>query len=286
MPRDTRTNGRKSTRMTTLLSMIDRVFDLSFRLMRPLPPLAVLAVFSVLTAALSLLAVRWTSDQKAIRRVKDLMGAHLLEVRLFPDQLSVVLRAYLALFGNTVLYLRYALVPLLVLSVPLLILFAQMESYFGHAPIEARNNFLVCTTFQTVDSLADAFLELPPGLVQSAPPVHIPSEREVNWRVMAEQPGTYDIHLRLRGDDFSKRVVAGSGLTRIVPEREQGRAWLQLIDPGEPPLPRAGLVEQIAIQYPTRVFQFRTWKIEWLIPYLALTLAAALLLKGALRTEL
>jgi len=286
VPRDTRTNGRKSTRMTTLLSMIDRTFDLSFRLMRPLPPPAVLGVFSVLTAVLSLLAVRWTSDQKAIRRVKDLMGAHLLEVRLFPDQLGVVLRAYLALFGNTLLYLRYALVPLLVLSVPLLILFAQMESYFGHEPIEARNNFLVCTTFQTVDSLTDAFLELPPGLAQSAPPVHILSEREVYWRVMAEQPGTYDIHVRLRGNDFSKRVVAGSGLTRIVPERERGGAWRQLIDPGEPPLPRSGLLEQIRIQYPPRVFRFRTWKVEWLIPYLALTLAAALLLKGALRTEL
>jgi hypothetical protein len=272
--------------MTTLLSMIDRAFDLSFRLMRPLPALAVLVVFSVLTAVLSLLAVRWTSDQKAIRRVKDLMGAHLLEVRLFPDQLSVVLRAYLALFGNTLLYLRCALAPLLVLSVPLLILFAQMESYFGHTPVEARHDFLVRATFQTADALTDAFLWLPPGLVQSAPPVRIPSEREVDWRVMAEQPGTYDIHMRLRGGDFSKRVVAGSGLTRIVPEREQGSAWLQLIDPGEPPLPRAGLVEQIRIQYPPRVFRFRTWKIEWLIPYLALTVVAALLLKGAMRTEL
>jgi hypothetical protein len=69
-------------------------------------------------------------------------------------------------------------------------------------------------------------------------------------------------------------------------EREQGSAWRQLIDPGELPLPRAGLVEQIRIQYPPRVFRFLTWEIEWLIPYLALTLAAALFLKGALRTEL
>src|ERR1700758_3560286 len=228
--------------MATLLSMIDRAFDLSFRLMRVLPPLAVLAVFSVLTAVLSLLAVRWTSDQKAIRRVKNLMGAHLLEVRLFPDQLGVVLRAYLALFGNTFLYLRYALVPLLVLSVPLVILFAQMESYFGYTPVEARRDFLIFTTFQTADSLTDASLLLPPGLVQSAPPVHILSEREVDWRVRAEQPGTYDIRVRLRGSDFSKRIVAGSGLTRVVSEREQGSAWRQLIDPGEPPLPRAGLV--------------------------------------------
>jgi hypothetical protein len=280
------TGRRWLTCMTTLLSWINRVFDLSFRLMRPLPSFVVLAVFSVLTAVISLLAVRWTSDQKAIRRVKDLMGAHVLAVRLFPEQLSVVLRAYLALFGNTLLYLRYALVPLLVLSVPLLILFAQLESYFGRAPVEPAQDFLVRARFQTVDSLTNPVLRLPPGLVQSAPPVHIPSEREVDWRLKAEQPGTYDIHLIVQGNEYSKQVVAESGLARIVPEREQGSAWRQLIDSGEPPLPRAGFVEQIAIQYPTRVFHFRTWKIEWLIPYLALTLAAALLLKGAMRTEL
>lgn len=274
------------TRMTALLSWIDHVFDLSFRVMRPLPSFVVLAVFSVFTAVISLLVVRWTSDQKAIRRVKDLMGAHVLEVRLFPDQLRVVLRAYLTLFGNTLLYLRYALVPLLVLSVPLLILFAQLEAYFGRAPVEPGHDFLVRATFQTVDSLADPVLRLPPGLVQSAPPVHIPSEREVDWRVKAEQPGTYDLHLVLQGSEFSKRVVAESGLTRIVSERERGSVWQQIINPGEPPLPRAGLVERIAIQYAPRVFHFRTWEIEWLVPYLVLTLAAALLLKGTLRTEL
>jgi hypothetical protein len=274
------------TRMTALLSWIDHLFDLSFRVMRPLPSFVVLAVFSVFTAVISLLVVRWTSDQKAIRRVKDLMGAHVLEVRLFPDQLMVVLRAYLTLFGNTLLYLRYALVPLLVLSVPLLILFAQLEAYFGRAPVEPGHDFLVRATFQTVDSLADPVLRLPPGLVQSAPPVHIPSEREVDWRVKAEQPGTYDLHLVLQGSEFSKRVVAESGLTRIVSERERGSVWQQIINPGEPPLPRAGLVERIAIQYAPRVFHFRTWEIEWLVPYLVLTLAAALLLKGTLRTEL
>jgi hypothetical protein len=274
------------TRMTTLLCLIDRIFDLLFDLMRPLPSFVVLAVFSVFTAVISLLAVRWTSDQKAIRRVKDLMGAHVLEVRLFPDQLSVVFRAYLSLFGNTLLYLCYALVPLLVLSVPFLILFAQLEAYFGRAPVEPGHDFLVRATFQTVDSLADPLLRLPPGLVQSAPPVHIPSEREVDWRVKAEQPGTYDIHLVLQGSEFSKRVVAESGLARIVPERERGSVWHQITNPGEPPFPRAGLVEQIAIQYAPRVFHFRTWEIEWLVPYLVLTLAAALLLKGTLRTEL
>lgn len=272
--------------MTAFLSLVDHSIDFLFWLMRPLSLLAVLGVFSVLTAVFSLLVVRWTSDQKAIRRVKDRMGAHMLAVRLFPDQLSVVLRAYLTLFGNTVLYLRHALRPLFFLTVPLLLLFAQLEAYLGRTPARLDQDFLVRATFQKVDSLADCVLRLPPGLVLSAPPVHIPSERQVDWRVKAERSGTYDIRVILSGSEYAKRVVAGRGLTRVIAARERGGLWQQIINPGEPPLPRAGLVEQIEIQYPARVFHLRTWEIEWLVPYLTLTLVAALLLKGTLRTEL
>lgn len=272
--------------MTALLSLVDKIIDLSFRLMRSLPPLAVLGVFAVLTAVLMLVVVRWTSDQKAIRRVKDRMGAHVLEVRLFPDQPRVVLRAYVTLLGNTVLYLRHSLRPLIVLAVPLLLLFAQLDAYFGRTPVELDHDFLVRATFQNVDLLASSMLHLPPGIELTAQPVHIPSEREVDWRLKAERPGTYDIRLVFPQNEISKQVVAGSGLTRVVPERIRGGLWQRLINPGEPPLSRTGLVEQIEIQYPVRVFRFRTWEIEWLVPYLVLTLAAALLLKRTLRTEL
>lgn len=272
--------------MTAFLSMVDQIFDLSFRLLRPLPLFAVLSVFAVLTAVLTLLVVRWTSDQKAIRRVKDRMGAHVLEVRLFPDQPGVVLRAYLTLLGNTALYLRHSLRPLIVLAIPLLLLFTQLEAYFGRTPVALGDDFLVRATFQNADSLADSALRLPAGLVLVAPPVHIPSERQVDWRLKAEQSGTYDLRLVVQGNEYSKRVVAGSGLTRILSERGRGGLWQRLINPGEPPLPRSALVEQIEVQYPVRVFHLRTWEIEWIVPYIVLTLAAALLLKGTLRTEI
>lgn len=272
--------------MTVLLSLVDQVVDFAFRLMRSLPSLGVLGVFAILTAALTLIVVRWTSDQKAIRRVKDRMGAHVLEVRLFSDQPRVVLRAYITLLGNTVLYLRYSLRPLIVLAIPLLLLFTQLEAYFGRTPVDLGQDFLVRATFQSADALANSMLQLPPGLEMTSPPVHIPSERQVDWRLKAVNAGTYDVRLVLPGSETSKKIVAGGGLARVVIERERGGFWEQIVNPGEPPLARAGLVEQIEIQYPVRVFRLRTWEIEWLVPYLVLTLAAALLLKGTLRTEI
>lgn len=272
--------------MTALLSMVDKFVDLLFRVMRPLPAIVVLGVFAILTAVLTLLVVRWTSDQKAIRRVKDRMGAHVLEVRLFSDQPGVVLRAYFTLLGNTFLYLRHSLRPLVVLALPLLLLVAQLEAYFGHRPVDLGQDFLIRATFRNLDSAANCVLRLPSGLELMAPPVHIPSERQVDWRLKAEKPGTYDVRLALPGREYSKRIVAGGGLTRVVSERARGGLWRQIVNTGEPLLPRAGLVEQIEVQYPVRVFHIRAWEIEWLVPYIVLTLVAALLLKGTLRTEI
>ncbi len=272
--------------MTAFLSFVDKIIDLVFRLMRPLPALAVLGVFAVFTAVITLLVVRWTSNQKAVRRVKELMGAHVLEVRLFPDQPGVVLRAYLSLLGNILTYLRHSLGPLVVLAVPLLLLFAQMEAYFGRTPVELGHEFLFRVTLQNADALADSALQLPPGVELMAPPVHVPSERQVDWRLKAERSGTYDVRLLLPGSQISKQIIAGSGLTRLVSERVRGGVWQQIVNPGELPLPRAGLVEQIEVQYPVRVFHLRTWEIEWIVPYLVLTLSAALLLRGTLRTDI
>ena len=46
-----------------------------------------------------------------MRRIKNRIQAHLLEVRLFPDQLRVVSRAYGRILRFTAIYLTYNLKP-------------------------------------------------------------------------------------------------------------------------------------------------------------------------------
>jgi len=273
--------------MTNLLFGIDQLFDLVFRLLKPLPALLILAVFSILTAVLSLVVIRWTSNQRAIRRTKNLIGAHFLEVRLFSDQPHVVLRAYFRLLGGICLYLRHVMVPVLVLAVPLLLILGQLEDRFEHAPVAPNRDFLLSANFRSADSVENASLRLPDGLAETAPAVHIPSEREVDWRVQGSEPGSYEIQIALRGSEVSKRVVIGSDDTgAIVPERVAGGLWQHMISPREFPLPRGGFVERIRIQYPLRSFGVGPWKVGWIPLYAVFTLVAALLLRGALRTEI
>jgi len=272
--------------MTNLLHGIDRLFDLFFRLMKPLPALAVLTVFAILTAAFSLVIVRWTSNQKAIRKIKDSIGAHVLEVRLFSDQPRVVLRAYVGLLRSLSGYLLCALPPALVLTLPLLLIFGQLEDRFENSPVTPGFDFLVSASLGSGDSLPDVALRLPPDLYQTAPAVRIAPEREIDWRIQAKRSGVFDLHLVLQGQEISKRVVVGSAASSIAPRRVVGNVLQQIMSPSEPPLPHGGSVQQIQIQYPARLFDVGPWRVGWIAPYVVLTIIAALLLRKPLHAEI
>lgn len=272
--------------MTSLLHGIDRFFDLFFRLMKPLPALAVLMVFAILTAAFSLVTVRWTSNQKAIRKIKDSIGAHVLEVRLFSDQPRVVLRAYVGLLRSLCGYLLCALPSALVLTLPLLLIFGQLEDRFENSPVTPRLDFLVSASLGSEDSLPDVALRLPPDLYQTAPAVRMAHEREIDWRIQAKRSGVFDIYLVLQGEEVSKRVVVGSDASSIAPRRGVGNVLQQIMSPSEPPLPHGGWVQQIQIQYPARRFDVGPWSLGWIAPYIVLTIIAALLLRKTLHAEI
>jgi hypothetical protein len=57
-------------------------------------PAALVVLLSLIIGLLMVVVFRYTSDQKAIRLAKDQLKAHLLAVRLFQDQLPVVLSSY------------------------------------------------------------------------------------------------------------------------------------------------------------------------------------------------
>lgn len=271
--------------MSAIFRSIDFLFDSMFRLLRGLPPLLILAILAVASAVFTLIVFRWTSNQKAIRKAKDHIGAHVLEIRLFPDQLGVVARAYFALLGSLLTYLRHSLRPVLVLFVPLLILFVQLEAYFEHTPIPGGRDFLVRASLAEGRDLNGVELALPPGIQLTAPAVHIAPDREVDWRLRAEKTGNFDIRIGCDGAEYTKRIVVGSRLERINSERRRGGMWEWLISQGEPPLPESGPLEKIEVQYPARSIAVWRWGFNWILPFLVLMLIAALALKDVLRTE-
>src|SRR5438309_11948725 len=188
-------------------------------------PTVVVVLLSLVISLLMVVVFRYTSDQKAIRVAKDHLKAHLLAVRLFQDQLPVVLSSYGRILISTGRYLRLAFKPLLFVILPLTFLIVQLDRYLGWAPLPSGQAFLVKVRTTGPEALNEASLLLPSEMKMTAPAVHVPARNEVVWRVVAEKNGDYNVTIGVAGQTVSKRVVISSGLSRISPIRLQGHFW-------------------------------------------------------------
>jgi len=267
------------------LSLLNSAFDFAFEPFVDGSPLVPLCVFSVATALVILLAYRFASNQRAIRRLKNLLQAHLLEVRLFQDQLGVVWRAYGKLLRATLGYLGWSLVPLALVALPVTLLIAQMELRLAFRPLLPGETTLLVVHVDDPAAVQRIALEFPEGVVATAPLVRIPAERAVVARIESRLAGRAEIQVRDAEVQASKEIVTGGGLQRVSPDRLRGGWLARLLEPGEDALPPAGFVSSVALDYPGRAVALGPLEFDWLVVYFLFTLVAALLLKPLVGAE-
>jgi len=250
-----------------------------------LPGLLVV-LLSIVIGFLMVVVFRYTSDQKAIRIAKDQLKAHLLAVRLFQDQLPVVLTSYGRILRGTGRYLRLAFRPLLFVALPLTLLIVQLDRYLGVTPLSTGRPFLIKA--RTVDSevLNSIDLGLPPALQQTAPVVHIPGENEVVWRLVATQPGNYVVNIGPPDRTLSKRVSVSNKLERLSPVRLRGQFWERMLLSAESPLPAESPIQSIEVGYPSRSIAFVGFEWNWIWLFFVLSLVAGFLFKTILGIEI
>lgn len=249
-------------------------------------PSGIVVGISLVTGLVMVIVFGYTSNQKAIRIAKDRLKAHLLALRLFQDQIQVVLRSYGRIVLATGHYLRLAFKPLLFVIVPMTFLIVKLDRYLGSEPLSTGHAFLVKARMDNPDTLDRASLQLPGGLSSTAPPVHVPAESEVAWRLVADRPGEYVVNVQVSNQLFAKRIVVGSGLPRLSAVRLRGKFWERIFLSAEPALPENKFVEAIDVQYPPRDIAFAGIEWNWIWLFFVLSLAAGFLFKSILGIEI
>jgi hypothetical protein len=249
-------------------------------------PLGIVILISLITGFLMVLIFRYASDQKAIHIAKDQLKAHLLAVRLFQDQLSVVLVSYGRILRGTGRYLRLTFKPLLLAIVPLILLITQLDYYLGMVSINRGQAFLIQANVSKRDTLEEVSLDLPPGLTATAPPVHVPAANQVFWRIVASKEGHYDANIKIDDQSFAKQVIVSRELARLSPVRLRGSFWKRLFTSAEPALPENSTIQSIAVQYPERVINFAWLQWNWIWLFFVLSMAAGFLFKSLLGIEI
>ncbi len=248
-------------------------------------PLILVILVSIVVGLIMVVLFGYTSDQKKIHVAKDQLKAHLLAVRLFQDQLPVVMKTYGRIVMGTGRYLKLAFMPLLYVIIPITLLMVQLDRYLGSMPAQSSQAFLVSVK-TAPDVLNDVKLDLPAELATSAPAVHIPADNEIVWRVVAAKDGTYNMNIGAAGQTYSKQVVVSPDVARLSPVRLRGHFIDRMFTSGEEALPPNSPIESIDVSYLPREISFAWIDWNWIVLFFVLSMIAGFIFKELLGIEI
>lgn len=246
-----------------------------------------LAVVSSICGAVMIAIVRATSDQARIRRTRQRFQAHLLEIRIYADDPARIVKALGAALVDNLVHARQMLVPLLAAGVLVAIVYVQLDARFARSPLGVRDAALVTVTCRAgVDVLGgDLSLATDDGARVDAPPVRVPAEREVSWRVRVTRAGRRSMTLGVGEATYRFTVAAAPG-TNVVGAVRSRVPLDRLVHPGLPALPDDLPIERVAVRYPPAEHDLFGWRLPWLLPFVVWSLAGGLASKLLLRVEL
>lgn len=243
-------------------------------------PMIGLTLISILTGIGMLWVFGKTSDQEAISRTKKRLQAYLLEMRLFGDDISLVLSAQKKLIRDNFRYLGLMMRPMLFLTAPLLLLLIHLDGFYGARPLRIDEQAVV--TLQAAGRLdADApvpELQAPAGVHVETPGVRVMETGQMSWRIRAERPVEGSLTFRQGDTEWTKSIAAGEPFRYLSIRRVSG-LWDALWHAGEDRLP-GDQVEWIEIRYPAAEVPFAGIELHWLIWFFVISMLSAYLLRG------
>jgi len=277
-------------------SVLGKIFDLIFFPFRNMSPWVGMILISFLTALLMLFVFRFTSNQKGISQVKNKIKAHLLELRLFKDSLSLSLRAQGNILRYNLKYISYSTKPLLVMIIPLILILIQLNLWFGYEALTPGQKTILKVKLEEGHSPLEINFAIEPssGFDIETLPLRIEEEREISWRLQAKEKGVHDLTLIVNGKRLTKKVVvAQKPLSKISPLKVSRNFINELINPGESPYSGNLPVKNIEVKYPAMDMNLFGWSIPWLlgippwlIVYFALSIIFGFVFKGIFKVEI
>ena len=270
-------------------SVFGKIFVLLFYPFRSMSPWIGMILISFLTALLALFVYRFTSNQQGIRQVKNKIKAHLLELRLFKDSLSLTLKAQGKILRYNLKYIGYSSKPMLVMIIPFILILIQLSLWFGYQALDPGQKAILVVKLKEGQNPLDIDIAVEPssGIDIEIPPIRIEEEGEINWRLHAKEKGIHDLTLIIDGRRITKEVAVNQKvLSRISPAKVRRNFIDELFYPKEAPLPGNLPIKKIEVKYPSKSMNLFGWNLPWWLVYFALTIIFGFTFKGIFKVEI
>lgn len=231
---------------------------------------------AAVTGVIMLVIFKYTSNQRAIKRVRDDIKANLLALKLFKESAGVILRCQALVFWGALRLMALSLVPMLVMIVPVLLILGQLALWYQARPLHVGEEALVTLRLNGTDKSEMPAVELRPGEAAESVsgPVRVSSQRAVYWKLKALKAGAQHLTFLVGDELVTKDLAVGQGFMPVS-RRRPGWSWTDvLLYPGEPPFPANGPVHSIDVEYPKRL-SWTSGTDSWLIFWFVASMAAA-----------
>lgn len=273
--------------MNTFNAIFNAIFDVLLGWFGGASGAVDILLWSLGGGIVALIVYKWVSNQAGIEKAKNDIKVHLLEIRLFQDDIVGVLASTGKILIKNALYIGHNIVPMLVMFVPMMAILFQLEAHYALDPMPVGTTTYLNLTLDRDAApdlaMSDIRLEAPPG-VRVAGMVAGP-RTQVCWKIVAEQAGDHELVVHLGDEQVTKGLAVG-GEPRKVPYMRT-KSWEGYLYPGEAGLDADSAAHELKFQigdsngYPDRDLGFLPGgEFGVLMTFFLVSIAAGLALKG------
>jgi uncharacterized membrane protein (DUF106 family) len=275
--------------MSVLNSVLNKLFEILFFPFQNLNPWFGMLFISLLTGLLMLYVFKLTSDQEGIKKTKNKIKAHLLELRLYKDDLRTSFKSQGNILLSNLRYMKYSIKPLLVMIIPIILILIQLNFWFGYDSLKTEEQALLKIKLSEgyVPQEFEVHIKTPDSIIIETAPLRINEENEIDWRFSATKKGIHELQIQAGGNSISKTVsVEQKPLSQISPVKKRKSFFSQLLYPAEKPIQKNSPIKSVEITYPSSGLYLFGIKIHWIIAFFILSIIFGFSLKGLFRVEI
>jgi hypothetical protein len=278
--------------LTRILVWLSAVADSLGRWL--LAPIAIMpgwlsaTAIAVATGVLLLVGFKYTSNQRAIKRVKSDIKAHMLALKLFKDSASVAVRAQGSILVGAFWLSVFAVVPVLVMILPVVLFLGQLALWYESRPLRVEEEAIVTMKLNGESGSHWPVVRLGPteAMEITVGPVRVFNKREICWNVKARKSGYHRLVFQVDEQTFDKELAIGEGFMRVSSQQPE---WLH---PWDQPFPPDSPIQSVEIEYPERDAltsgtSFRLFGVSsWVFYWFAVSIVSALVFRGPLNVKI
>ncbi len=246
-----------------------------------------LILVSIVTGGVMLFLFKLTSNQQAMKEVKTRISAYFLEMRLYKEDVSVVVTSQRNILKANMVYMKLAVIPALVMIVPVLLIMVQLNLRYGQVGFRPGDSAMVKVKVEEgVDVVKNRMaLKIDRGIEKASPAVRIPSLKEIDWKIKLTDTGVHNLTLETATGDVTLPVYATTRLVPIHGIFKKSSFWETVFNPGAPRIPNEAPIKSVEILYPEMSFDWGFIDLSWLWSFLIISMAFGVVLKFVFGVE-